>query len=359
VKPHYLQALPAPDGELTWIDHAMIERAIAYSRTSPRGRVIAPFHKSGDDLMHRMLNAVQPHSYIRPHRHHAPPKSEAWVVLRGAVAFFTFDASGAICECARIGPGEPRIGVDLVPGVYHTFVALSPDTVIYEIKNGPYAAHSDKEFAPFAPAEDAPEADTYRRDLLSAYWQRRSSRLSELSWRPPVLTTQRLLLRGFELSDADAVHAYAADEETTRHMAWDRHRSTADTLVFLNGWVADCYANQQLDYAICLRQHPEHVIGALGIYAREQANWDLGYILARAHWGQGLLPEAARGLLSHVFQETTAQRVAARIYADNAKSRRAAEKIGMQLDGVLRAVSQRHGVRKDEAIYSVLRQEWR
>ena len=80
-------------------------------------------------------------------------------MLRGAVAFFTFAEDGSIRECARIGAKDQLRGADLMPGAYHGLVALEPDTVLYEVKTGPYAAISDKAFAPFAPVEGTPEAD--------------------------------------------------------------------------------------------------------------------------------------------------------------------------------------------------------
>lgn len=159
----------------------MLEQAVLHSRKSPRGRIILPFHKTEADPLHRMLNAIQPHSYVRPHRHLDPPKAEAWLVLQGAVAFFTFDDDGAIRACARVAAREPCWGVDLVPGVYHGLVALEPDTVLYEIKTGPYAATSDKAFAPFAPHEGASEAEAYRRSLLQAYEARQPSRLAQIA----------------------------------------------------------------------------------------------------------------------------------------------------------------------------------
>lgn len=351
-------ALDAPAGELVWLDDAMIDQAVACSRESPRGRVIAPFHKTEADPLHRMLNAVQPHTYLRPHRHLDPPKAEAWVVLRGAVAFFMFDEAGAIRECARIGASEPRRGVDLMPGAYHGLVVLEPDTVLYEVKTGPYAALSDKAFAPFAPAEGTPEAEAYRLALLRAFEARQPAQLSQVSWRPAPLHSARLVLRGYELNDAEAIFAYASDPETTLHMEWDRHTSLHDSLTFLNGWVSASYRNHQLDYALCLRDQPSRVIGGVGVLAQGHRSYRLGYVLRRDHWGQGIVLEAVTCLLDHLFRETDAVRVFAPIYADNARSRRLAEKLGMQLEGVLRSACERRGRRRDEAVYAVLREEW-
>jgi len=58
------------------------------SQSSPRRRVIQPFHRDESAALQRMFNAVQPDSYIPPHRHFDPPKAESWIALRGALAFF-------------------------------------------------------------------------------------------------------------------------------------------------------------------------------------------------------------------------------------------------------------------------------
>jgi cupin fold WbuC family metalloprotein len=149
-----------------------VQATLARSRDNPRRRVIQPFHKTEADTLHRMLNAVQPDSYIRPHRHLDPPKAEAWILLRGAVAFFTFDDDGKVRECLRLRAGSERFGVDLVPGVYHSFIALEPDTVIYEVKPGPYTQSTDKSFAPFAPEEGSTRAPAYMVSLLEELQRR-------------------------------------------------------------------------------------------------------------------------------------------------------------------------------------------
>lgn len=159
-------ALDPPTTELTILSENMLDDACAYARQSPRQRVIVPFHRSESELLHRMLNAVQPDSYVRPHRHLDPPKAEAWVVLRGSLLFFTFEEDGRVRERLLLRAGGPEFGVDLVPGVYHSFIALEPDTVIYEVKSGPYQVSNDKTFAPWSPADSGPDAQQYMATLL-------------------------------------------------------------------------------------------------------------------------------------------------------------------------------------------------
>jgi cupin fold WbuC family metalloprotein len=112
-----------------------------------------PFHKSSDDRLQRMLSAIQPGSYIRPHRHVNPPKSESIVVLKGIICFVEFWESGDIGSVMVAGSALPLLGIDIDATVYHTYFALEPDTVLFEVKPGPYDEGSDKQFAPWAPAE--------------------------------------------------------------------------------------------------------------------------------------------------------------------------------------------------------------
>ena len=165
-------ALDAPEGALVLITTELAASALAYSRTSSRRRVILPFHERASDPLHRMLNAVQPDSYVRPHRHLDPPKAECWVMLRGAAAFFTFEGDGAIRDCLRIAAGSDVFGVDLAPGVYHSFIALEPDTLIFEVKPGPYSPSDDKTFPAWAPEEGSPETPAYVAALLAEYTNR-------------------------------------------------------------------------------------------------------------------------------------------------------------------------------------------
>ncbi|MFY0527596.1 WbuC family cupin fold metalloprotein [Archangium gephyra] len=172
----YRRALDAPAGELVVLSRRLVEEVAEASRTSPRRRIIQPFHKEEADLLHRMFNVIQPDSYVRPHRHLEPPKAEAWVVLRGALAFFTFEDEGRVRDCLSLEAGGEHFGVDLAPGIFHGLVALAPDTVIYEVKTGPYAPANDKTFASWAPAEGTPEAAGYLASLREEFRWRHPER---------------------------------------------------------------------------------------------------------------------------------------------------------------------------------------
>lgn len=163
----HLKALPAPTTSTTLIGENLIRQAVEGSRLSPRKRMILPFHKGPEAPMHRMLNALQPYSYIQPHRHSHPPKAESVIVLQGAILCFLFSSRGQVEEVHTLTAGSDNFGVDSEPGVFHTFLALTEDTVLFEVKPGPYKQSSDKDFASWAPAEGTPETQVYMDYLYS------------------------------------------------------------------------------------------------------------------------------------------------------------------------------------------------
>lgn len=163
------RALPPPEARLIYLDRKLVAETAAAARDSDRGRIVQPFHRSDGELLRRMLNAIQPESYVRPHRHTQPGAVEAWLVVRGAVACFTFSDTGAVEQIVELRAGGERFGVDFSGGVFHTLIALEPDTVLYEVKLGPYVPAADTEFASWAPAEGADEGLAYLAGLRSLF----------------------------------------------------------------------------------------------------------------------------------------------------------------------------------------------
>ncbi len=167
------------------IDLELIQRKACDARRSPRRREIHIFHEGDADPLQRMLNALQPGSYIRPHRHLDPPKSESVVLLQGMLGYVSFMADGTPDEESLLLLERERgvHGCDIRPGVWHTIFALAPDTVIFEVKPGPYSPANDKDFAPWAPQEHSPDAPVFLAQIEDAF--RRLWGLSPRPWQLP------------------------------------------------------------------------------------------------------------------------------------------------------------------------------
>lgn len=151
------------------LDGSVLDALSEEARRRPRRRANANLHAS-DAPVHRLLNAIEPGSYVRPHRHLAPPKDETVVVVRGALGLVLFDGDGRVsaARLLRAGPGA-AFGVDLPAGTVHSFVALEPGTVFFEAKAGPYVAPSGDDVAPWAPAEGDPAAAAFEASLRALF----------------------------------------------------------------------------------------------------------------------------------------------------------------------------------------------
>ncbi len=158
-------ALDPPPEAVVCVSTAHMKQATQAARDSARARVILPFHKSHEDPLHRMLNAMQPATYVQPHRHLTVPKAEVFLVLQGAIDFLVFDDVGKITHALALRAGTAEFGIDLASGLFHTFLVRAEDTVLYEIKCGPYTGLNDKDFADFAPAEGSSQVPVYLRNL--------------------------------------------------------------------------------------------------------------------------------------------------------------------------------------------------
>jgi cupin fold WbuC family metalloprotein len=147
------------------LDSALFHFLIDRAGHSPRLRTNHNFHSSIEDNPHRFLNVMIHGTYITPHRHRDPPKSESFIVLEGELAFSTFDDAGQITSTVVLG--RDAVGVDILPGIWHTIAVLSEHVVCFEVKPGPYLAANDKDFAPWAPMEGGPRAGAYLDMLVS------------------------------------------------------------------------------------------------------------------------------------------------------------------------------------------------
>jgi len=151
------------------IDTALLDEVSREATASPRRRKNRNFHPTDDYPANRLLNAVEPGSYIRPHRHLDASKDETMIVLRGRLGVVQFDDDGRIARTAILGAAGNAVGVDIPHGTWHTVLALEPGTVFFEAKAGPYRARRAEEAAAWAPAEGAPEADSYLAQLLRLF----------------------------------------------------------------------------------------------------------------------------------------------------------------------------------------------
>lgn len=140
------------------IDKALLDKTTEKALQSPRLRMNYNFHEDLNDPVNRLLNAMEPGTYVRPHRHLHPEKEEICIVLRGKVALFTFDENGRITETFVVAPTEGSYGAEIKAGIWHGLLVLETGTVVYEVKKGPFAPLPPEDLAPWSPAAEEEEA---------------------------------------------------------------------------------------------------------------------------------------------------------------------------------------------------------
>ena len=155
-----------------------------------------------------------------------------------------------------------------------------------------------------------------------------------MNW-PQLIQTDRLILRVPNHSDARAIFdGYAQDVDVVRYLPWRPHKTITDTEEYLAKCQAGWTAGSDLTWALTIRGD-DQLIGMIAIRPRGYKH-DFGYVLARAHWGRGLMTEAARAIVDLSFTDPEVRRVWAVCDIDNRASARVLEKIGFEQEGVLR-----------------------
>lgn len=150
---------------------------------------------------------------------------------------------------------------------------------------------------------------------------------------PERLETNRVVLRRpIEVDAGELFRSYTQDPLVCRFMVWKPHLSEAETQAFIVSCIAAWEQGVRLPYVIT-EIGSSSAIGMLE--ARIQGfTVDFGYVLARAHWGKGYMPEAVATLATTALEHGHF-RVQASCDVENHPSQRTLEKAGFAREGRL------------------------
>lgn len=143
------------------------------------------------------------------------------------------------------------------------------------------------------------------------------------------LTTERLLLRPWQQTDADNLYEYAKDPAVGPIAGWPVHTSVENSREIIR----DVLSADET-YAVCLREDGK-AIGSIGLMIGAASNLSLsdtegeiGYWIGVPFWGNGLIPEAVQELLRHGFEDLKLEKIWCGYFEGNVKSKRVQEKCG-------------------------------
>lgn len=167
--------------------------------------------------------------------------------------------------------------------------------------------------------------------------------------------SERLAMRPQVLDDAEALFEAYGDAELMTYWSSAPHKDVAETRAYLatrdpmkpwRGWSITLKGN-------------DRPIGTLAAGERRNGVIEIGYMLVRRLWGQGLAREAVTRLLDVLFLEENRRRVMADTDPDNAASNALLKSLGFTVEGRLRAEWETHIGVRDSLIWGLLRDEWR
>jgi cupin fold WbuC family metalloprotein len=146
-----------------------LERLSRIASTNQRLRQYLNLHNDHRENCQKLLNAIQPDSYIQPHRHYSDPKTELLSAIKGEFAVVFFCNNGNVSNICFLEVNGTRKNscniIEIESTEWHTVVALKPDSILLEIKAGPFDPHHAKDFAIWAPKENTTEMKDYFEDL--------------------------------------------------------------------------------------------------------------------------------------------------------------------------------------------------
>ena len=150
---------------------------VQQAAASPRKRQHKNIHTDYADPCQRLFNAIEPDSYLRPHKHYLAQGAEMMIAVRGLMKLVLFDDDGQITYVITFGAGQHQMeakvaaGVETAPGQWHTVIALESGSVLLEVKAGPFDPSVPKNLALWAPEEGSIEGVEYHRALIDSIKQ--------------------------------------------------------------------------------------------------------------------------------------------------------------------------------------------
>ena len=143
------------------IDPQRIAECLEKAHQSPRKRSHYNLHEQLEAPVQRLCIALAEGTYVRPHRHPASNKWELLLAIQGTSVLVLFNNEGDILEHFELSPNGSMSAVEMPPNTWHTLFPAGKESVVMEIKEGPYTPSKPEHFATWAPDEGSPEAPAF------------------------------------------------------------------------------------------------------------------------------------------------------------------------------------------------------
>lgn len=175
------------------------------------------------------------------------------------------------------------------------------------------------------------------------------------------INTERLILRRFELTDAEAMYKnWASDSEVTKFLTWEPHSSVDVSRNILKSWIDEYKNTNYYQWAITLKENINEPIGCIGIVSQNHKleMVHFGYCISRNWWNKGITSEALNALIDYFINKVKVNRIESRHDPLNHNSGKVMMKCGLKYEGTLRQADINNQGICDASMYSLLASEY-
>ena len=177
-----------------------------------------------------------------------------------------------------------------------------------------------------------------------------------------IIETERLILRRFELTDAQAMYKnWANDSEVTKFLTWKPHGSVEISKNIIKSWVNDYKNKNYYQWAIVLKINENEPIGSISIVRQDEeiGMVHVGYCIGKNWWNQGITSEALSALIDYFVNEVGANRIESRHDPLNPNSGKVMMKCKMKYEGTMRKADINNQGICDYSMYALLSEEYK
>ena len=175
----------------------------------------------------------------------------------------------------------------------------------------------------------------------------------------PVLTGKKVTLRELEVSDAPSLFAMLTPEEVSRFIS-----PPPTTVEGFEKFILWARSEREAGRYVCFAVVPHGMDTAIGLFQVRQleagfATGEWGFALGSAYWGNGMFIDGARMVVDFSVETLGVRRLEARAAILNGRGNGALRKIGAMQEGILRKSFLRNGQYLDQALWTILDEDWK
>lgn len=173
-----------------------------------------------------------------------------------------------------------------------------------------------------------------------------------------MIETERLILRPVKYEDAESIHAYASDEETTRYVTFNTYTSMQDAFDSLEHFFLNRNPKEWIEAYAIIDKESGRMIGTVDpSKTTESKSVELGYIIHKDFWNRGITTEAVKAFCKWLIKEKDIRRIEITHLPENIASKKVILKSGFVFEGFRREYRLYNGKFIDLPFYSLLERD--